>query len=70
MMSNFLSVMWERKKKKTENKKKFLKKKKCLSNDATHATFILKSVRVFLAIHFHSLLEFRLNVLLYQIDKK
>ena len=27
-MSNFLSVMWERKKKKTENKKKFLKKKK------------------------------------------
>lgn len=55
-MSNFLSVMWERKKKKTENKKKFLKKKKCLSNDATHATFALKSVRVFfwlyIFIHF------------------
>ena len=32
-MSNFLSVMWERKKKNTENKKKLLKKKKSCWTD-------------------------------------
>ena len=65
MMSNFLSVMWKEKKR---QRIKILEKK-CLSNDATHATFILKSVRVF-GYTFSFTFRIRLNVLLYQIDKK